>query len=193
MHNKTILGLTSGEWALVGLTIIWGATFLIIRTGLEATGPFFFLGVRFGSATVIMVLLSLPILGGLTLREVIAGVLIGLSLFLGAALQTVGLLSITASKAAFITSFYVPAVPIIQWLVFRRPPKLKAWLAIGCAFIGLLLVAGPDSVSGGFGQGEIFTFISAVVIALEIVLISFFAPSVNVRRVTIIQVARLLF
>lgn len=188
MQNNTIFHLTAGEWALVGLTIIWGATFLIIRTGLETTGPFFFLGVRFGSAALVMTFLSFSIIRDLTLRELIAGALIGLSLFLGAALQTVGLLSITASKSAFITSFYVPAVPMIQWLVFRRPPSLKAWLGIAFAFIGLLLVAGPDGVSGGFGKGEILTFISAVVIAFEIVLISIFAPSVNVRRVTIVQV-----
>lgn len=189
MEQKTILGLTSGEWALIGLTIIWGATFLIIRNGLGASGPFFFIGVRFGSAALIMILLSLAILRKVTLREIVAGILIGFFLFLGAALQTVGLLSITASKSAFITSFYVPAVPIMQWLILRRPPALKAWLGIACAFIGLLLLAGPDGVSAGFGKGELFTFIGAVAIAVEIVLISFFAPSVNVLRVSIIQVA----
>lgn len=189
MEYKTTLRLTSGEWALVGLTIIWGATFLVIRTGLAASGPFFFIGVRFGVAALVMTLLSLSILRGVTLREIVAGILIGFFLFLGAALQTVGLLSITASKSAFITSFYVPAVPIMQWLIFRRPPQLKAWLGIAFAFTGLLLLAGPDGVSAGFGKGELFTFISAVAIAFEIVLISFFAPSVSVLRVSIIQVA----
>ena len=188
MQSNTFLRLTFGEWALVGLTMIWGATFLIIRTGLEASGPFFFLGTRYACAALIMLPLSFSILRGLTLHEVIAGAVIGVSLFLATALQTVGLLSITASKSVFITTFYVPAVPIIQWLLLRRRPKTKAWLGIGCAFIGLLLLSGPDGVSMGFGKGELLTYLSTVAIAFEIVLISFFAGAVNVRRVTIVQV-----
>ena len=38
------------EGSLVLITMIWGATFIIIRSALEATGPFFFVGVRFAFA-----------------------------------------------------------------------------------------------------------------------------------------------
>ncbi len=180
---------TRGEWALVGVTAIWGATFIIIRAALEAGGPLFFVGTRFGSAALVMAAVSLPVLRGMTLREALAGTAIGLALFSGYALQTVGLLSITASKSAFVTAFYVPAVPLLQWLATRRPPRPAAWLGIGCAFAGLVLLAGPDGVSPGFGEGELLTLLAAFAIAVEIVLISLFANTVNVRRVTVVQVA----
>ena len=100
------------EGSLVLITMIWGATFIIIRSALEATGPFFFVGVRFAFAALALVLFSLPLLRDFTWREVWAGMSIGLCIFGDYALQTCGLQTITASKSAFITAFYVPLVPL---------------------------------------------------------------------------------
>ena len=102
------------EGSLVLITMIWGATFIIIRSALEATGPFFFVGVRFAFAALALILFSLPLLKDFTWREVWAGMSIGLCIFGGYALQTCGLQTITASKSAFITAFYVPLVPLLQ-------------------------------------------------------------------------------
>lgn len=109
------------EGSLVLITMIWGATFIIIRSALEATGPFFFVGVRFAFAALALILFSLPLLKDFTWREVWAGMSIGLCIFGGYALQTCGLQTITASKSAFITAFYVPLVPLLQWLVMKPP------------------------------------------------------------------------
>ena len=176
------------EGSLVLITMIWGATFIIIRSALEATGPFFFVGVRFAFAALALILFSLPLLKDFTWREVWAGMCIGLCIFGGYALQTCGLQTITASKSAFITAFYVPLVPLLQWLVMKRPPHLMAWVGIALAFPGVLLLSGPDDSSAGFGWGEMLTAISALAIAMEIILISLVARSVNARRVTIVQV-----
>ena len=46
------------EGSLVLITMIWGATFIIIRSALEATGPFFFVGVRFAFAALALILFS---------------------------------------------------------------------------------------------------------------------------------------
>lgn len=187
--KRTRLGLSPQELALVGVTIIWGATFLVIRHALNVTGPLFFVGLRFASAALLLATMFLPTLRGLTLRELFAGTAIGLGLLVGYALQTYGLIWITASKSAFITAFYVPAVPLLQWLAMRKPPSIMAWLGIVLAFAGLVLLAGPDGVSLGYGKGELLTFISALAIAGEIIIIGVFAGTVDVRRVTVIQLA----
>ena len=189
MQDRKIFQLSQGEWALVGVTMIWGTTFLIIRNALDVTGPLFFVGLRFGSAALALILISLPILRGLTLHELFAGFIIGVALLGSYGLQTFGLISIAASKSAFITAFYVPAVPILQWVFMKRRPGLMAWLGIGCALVGLILLAGPDDVSPGFSMGEFLTLLGAVACALEILFIGYFAGSVNVRRVTVVQVA----
>ncbi len=161
MQDKSVFQLSRGEWALVGITIIWGTTFIIIRNALEVTGPLFFVGLRFGSAAVALTLVSLPVLRGLTLHELFAGSIIGLSLLGGYALQTFGLQTITASKSAFITAFYVPTVPLLQWIFMQHPPSKMGWLGIGCALVGLIMLAGPDGVSPGFSAGELLTLLGA--------------------------------
>ena len=176
------------ELSLLVITMIWGATFLIIRHALADMGPLFFVGLRFASASLVALLFSLPVLRGLTLKEMLAGSAIGVAIFAGYTLQTCGLQTISASKSAFITAFYVPLVPLLQWVVMRRPPGRMAWIGMALAFPGLALLAGPDGVSAGFGRGELLTALGALAIAAEIILVGLAAPQVNARRITLVQV-----
>jgi drug/metabolite transporter (DMT)-like permease len=125
----------------------------------------------------------------LTLFELKAGAFIGVAIMLGYGLQTVGLQSIPSSQSAFITALYVPFVPLLQWLVLGRRPGLMPSIGIMLAFTGLMLLSGPSGASFNFSPGEIATLISAVAIAAEIILISTYAGQVDVRRVTVVQLA----
>ena len=187
--SRSPLVLSRSEAVLVGITILWGTTFLVVQNALAASGPLFFVGLRFGSAALVMALVAAPVLRGLTLAELRAGTMIGAAIFLGYTLQTYGLQTIPSSKSAFITALYVPIVPLLQWLVLKRPPGIMAWIGIGLAFMGLVLLAGPDGTSIGLGIGEWLTLLSAVAIAAEIILIGGFAGRVDVRRVTVVQLA----
>ncbi|MGE8561609.1 MAG: DMT family transporter, partial [Acinetobacter sp.] len=82
---------------------------------------------------------------------------------------------------------YVPLVPILLWLLFRKTPQIMTWCGAILAFLGLVFLTG-----NGFGQiqlnfGQLITILGSIAIALEIILIGFFAGKVNVRRVTVIQ------
>ena len=55
--------------------------------------------------------------------------------------------------------------------------------------VGLMLLAGPEGGSLRFSEGELVTLVSAVAIAGEIILISRYAGQVDVRRVTVVQLA----
>jgi drug/metabolite transporter (DMT)-like permease len=186
---KFIPVLSRSELALVVVTMIWGSTFLVIHNVLAVSGPLFFVGSRYACAAVLTMLLSLRILRGLTRRELVAGVAIGLSLFAGYSLQTYGLQTISSSKSAFITALYVPLVPLFQWIILKRPPHVMSWMGIAFAFGGLTLLAGPEGSAIGLGRGEVLTIAAALAIALEIILISKFAGGVDVRRVTVVQLA----
>jgi drug/metabolite transporter (DMT)-like permease len=181
------LGLGPQDLALVTITMFWGTTFLIVHTAMEHSGPLFFVGLRFVTAGLLTLLVFRSGLAGLTRRELLAGTVIGASLFLGYALQTYGLRSIDSSTSAFITALYVPLVPFFQWLLLRRPPKPAGLLGIALAFAGLVLLAGPGGHGLGLGAGELATLGSAVAIAAEIVLISRFAGNVDLRRITVVQ------
>jgi drug/metabolite transporter (DMT)-like permease len=186
---RSPLALSRSEAVLIGITVLWGTTFLVVQNALAASGPLFFVGLRFGSAALVMALVAAPVLRGLTWAETRAGAMIGVAIFFGYTLQTYGLQTIPSSKSAFITALYVPIVPLLQWLILKRPPGIMAWIGIGLAFMGLALLAGPDGTSIGLGIGEFLTLLSAAAIASEIILIGGFAGRVDVRRVTVVQLA----
>ncbi|GEN61849.1 DMT family transporter [Acetobacter oeni] len=175
------------ELALVGITVLWGASFLISQTGVHHSGPLLFVGTRFLIAGIITSLLFLKTMRGVTLRELGAGATIGLSICLGCGLQTYGLQSISSSQSAFLTALYVPVVPLMQWFVLRKPPHVMSWAGIGLAFTGLILLAGPGAYHVGSGSGVIATLLGTVAMAAEIILISRFAPLVDSRRITVVQ------
>ncbi|UVK81548.1 DMT family transporter [Pseudomonas sichuanensis] len=181
--------LSKAELVLVFITMLWGGTFLIVHTVMSVSGPMFFVGLRFAAAALFVGLVSARSLPGLTFTELKAGMLIGVSIMLGYGLQTMGLQTISSSQSAFITALYVPFVPLLQWLVLGRRPGLMPSLGICLAFAGLMLLAGPDGGSLHFSEGELVTLVSAVAIAGEIILISRYAGKVDVRRVTVVQLA----
>ncbi|MEB4674037.1 DMT family transporter [Enterobacteriaceae bacterium G50] len=177
------------EAILILITMFWGGTFLAVQYAVTLSGPFFFVGVRFAMAAVAVGLLCARSLRGLTKLELKAGVVIGIAIALGYSLQTWGLQSIPSSKSAFITAMYVPLVPLLQWLCLGRMPGLMSCVGIVLAFIGLIFLAGPNGDLLALGQGELITLASAVAIAAEIILISAWAGKVDVRRVTVVQLA----
>ncbi|WP_312268928.1 DMT family transporter [Pseudescherichia sp.] len=177
------------EALLILITMFWGGTFLAVQYAVTLSGPLFFVGLRFATAAVAVALLSLRVLRGITWLEIKAGVAIGVSIACGYGLQTWGLQTISSSKSAFITAMYVPLVPLLQWLCLGRLPGLMSCVGIALAFAGLILLAGPDGNLLAMGEGEWITLVSAVAIAAEIILISAWAGRVDIRRVTVIQLA----
>ena len=177
------------EALLIMITMFWGGTFLAVQYAVSLSGPLFFVGLRFATAALAVGLLSLRTLRGLTWLEVKAGVAIGVAIALGYGLQTWGLQTISSSKSAFITAMYVPLVPLLQWLCLGRMPGVMSCVGIVLAFIGLILLAGPENNLLALGVGEMITLASALAIAAEIILISAWAGKVDVRRVTVVQLA----
>ncbi|WP_285127953.1 DMT family transporter [Leclercia adecarboxylata] len=177
------------EAILILITMFWGGTFLAVQYAVTLSDPFFFVGLRFATAAIAVAIISLKTLPGLTMTELKAGLAIGVSIALGYSLQTWGLQSIPSSKSAFITAMYVPLVPLLQWLCLRRIPGVMSCIGIVLAFIGLILLAGPDDNLLALGKGEIITLVGAVAIAAEIILIGAWAGKVDVKRVTVVQLA----
>ena len=108
-------------------TFIWGTTFIAQDTGMDDIGPFTFNAVRFfvGFLAIVPLAFLFEVKKfksefKLDLKTfVVLSFLIGLSLFLGSALQQVALLYTDVANAAFFTIFYVPMVPIIIF-IFKK-------------------------------------------------------------------------
>ena len=179
----------AAQFALIFITMIWGGTFLAVQYALNFSSPMFFVGCRFAVAALAILLISIKSMRGLTLKEILAGTAIGVVIAIGYGTQTIALQTILSSESAFLTALYVPLVPILMWLIFQKRPSLMTWLGTALAFIGLVLLTGNGISNISLSYGQTLTLICAFVIALEIILIGYFAGKVNLRRVTVIQLA----
>ena len=187
MHIPRLRNLPLPELSLIGVTMIWGVTFLIVHIAVEYTGALLLVGLRFLIAGILAAVLAGRHLRQVTRLELLAGLSIGASLFIGYGLQSYGLQTVESSMSAFLTALYVPLVPLLQWALFRKAPALFSWIGIGLAFAGLLLISGGSAGHLRMSTGEIATLGGTIGIALEIMLIGYFAPHVDSRRVTAIQ------
>lgn len=175
------------QLALILITVIWGGTFLTVQFALNYSSPMFFVGCRFAAAALAVLLLSWRIMRGLNLRELLAGFLIGCTIAIGYGTQTIGLQTISSSESAFLTAVYVPLVPFLLWIIFRKTPHIMTWIGVILAFSGLVLLTGNGFTQISFSFGQALTLFGAIAIALEIILIGYFAGKVDLRRVTVIQ------
>lgn len=185
--SRLSMRISRQELVLIFITMVWGGTFLVVHRAMAHSGPFFFVGLRFAAASLLLALFFRRHLRQVSWLELRAGALIGIAIAGGYGLQTWGMQTISSSQSAFLTALYVPVVPLLQWLFLRRPPGVMAWVGILLAFTGLVLVAGPQEGRLALNAGEIATLLSTLAIAAEIILISRFAGQVDVRRVTLIQ------
>ena len=125
-------------------TFIWGTTFIAQDTGMDNIGPFTFNAVRFfvGFLAIIplMILFELKNFKSEFKLDkktfIIYSLLIGISLFLGSALQQVALLYTDVANAAFFTIFYVPMVPIIIFLFGKKSMHWSVWPSVVLCLIG---------------------------------------------------------
>ena len=141
-------------------TFIWGTTFIAQDTGMDNIGPFTFNAVRFFVGFLAIVPLAF-------LFEVkkfksefkldfktftVLSFLIGLSLFLGSALQQVALLYTDVANAAFFTIFYVPMVPIIIFLFRKKSIHWSVWPSVVLCLIGGYLLTNFHDVTVRLGD-----------------------------------------
>ena len=125
-------------------TFIWGTTFIAQDTGMDNIGPFTFNAVRFFVGFLAIVPLAFLFEMKKFKSEfrldfktfAILSFLIGLSLFLGSALQQVALLYTDVANAAFFTIFYVPMVPIIIFLFKKKSIHWSVWPSVILCLIG---------------------------------------------------------
>jgi len=172
---------------LVLVTMIWGSTFLVVKETLKLTGPFTYLALSYSVGTLVLALIFHKRLLRIKRQDVMNGVIIGMFLFTGYALQTTGIQYTTVSKAGFITGMYVPLVPLFSFLFLRHKPTLKAIVGVALSIIGLCLLSINNQFNFEFGIGEALILGSAFAYALHIIMISKFAPNADAVNLAIVQ------
>lgn len=176
--------------ALILVTVIWGGGFVASDMALESMKPFQIMMVRFLLASVLMGVISrAQRKGEEKLKDrsgaIKAGVLMGVTLFMGFAFQIIGLQYTTPSKNAFLTALNVVIVPFIAFVILKK--KIGAKGIIGAVMsvlgVGLLSLNGNFTVSLGDG----LTLLCAVGFAFQIFFTSEFVKKYPASVLNMVQ------
>jgi drug/metabolite transporter (DMT)-like permease len=160
---------------LVLITLIWGATFVVIKNALVDINPLLFNAVRMLLASVCLLALYWRKVAQIRAPALRSGLLLGAFLWAGYEFQTTGLKLTTASKSGFLTGVSVALVPVFMALFWKR--RVNHWTALGvvAAVIGLVLMTVPAGSAGAaadwssINRGDILTLACAVSFAFHII------------------------
>ncbi|MEO7066299.1 MAG: DMT family transporter [Rhodanobacter sp.] len=151
---------------LLGVTAVWGSTFVLIKDVLSRMSVVDFLAVRFTIAAVVMAVLFARPIRRLGRRQVAHGLLLGTLYGVAQLLQTWGLSLISPSVSGFATGMYVVFTPIIAMVLLGQRMAGVVWFSVALATLGLALL----SLHGlSVGLGVWLTLASAAAYALHIV------------------------
>jgi drug/metabolite transporter (DMT)-like permease len=164
----------------VGVTAVWGWTFVVVKNAIAEYPTLPFLQLRFILAFLVMAVLvrRLP-----TRRELLVGLAAGTVLAGGYLTQTVGLSLISPGNAGLITGLLVLFTPLLD-RVFGVPLKLRTIVAVIVSVIGIGMLTGGPS---GFGLGDVLVIVCAVLFALHIVLLSRWSPGLRSAPLAMVQ------
>src|SRR5512132_254294 len=170
--------------ALLGVTAVWGVTFVQVKDAVAIYPLFAFLAVRFAIATATLAVPGARRVRGLGRSGVVAGSFLGLLLAAGYALQTAGLERTTVSSTGFITGMYVVLTPLIALLLYRARIGLAAWGGVVLATAGLAMLSG---IHAGSVTGDLLVLAAAAVYSLQIVLMERYAPRYDAVAFTLVE------
>ena len=172
--------------ALVGVTVIWGITFVQVQDAIALYPLFAFLAVRFTISTVVLAPFAYGSLRRLPRSGYLVGAGVGALLATAYALQTAGLDRTTVASTGFITGLYVVFTPLLALAVFGTAVPRALWLGIVLAVAGLLLLNG---VPGGSTLGNLLVLANALFQAFQITALERYAPRYDPRALTFLQMA----
>ncbi|EOS60654.1 hypothetical protein C815_01112 [Firmicutes bacterium M10-2] len=162
MHKK--------KWANIACLItamVWGGGFIATASALDTFEPGTILALRFSGSAFLFLMLVLIRKPKISKEGIKASVLSGIFLYLAFLLQTIGLKYTSTGMNAFLTAVNVVVVPYLSWIVFRKKPLDRQFLASGLCLFGI----GCLSLSSGsfsFNIGDLLSLGCAFLFAGQI-------------------------
>ncbi|MHB9012959.1 MAG: DMT family transporter [Ignavibacteriaceae bacterium] len=185
------------EGSLLFITIIWGATFVIIKGALSEITPMLFIAVRFTLAAVLLFPFFFRSVLNSSKETIKDGLILGVIYFLGFATQTIGLQYTTATKSAFITGTFVLFTPIFQLIFEKKIPGKGNLIGILFVILGLIFLSSKgenaldvfSEIGSGFNIGDFFTLICAVFFAMYLVYLDISSKKHDYKPLVFIQIS----
>ena len=168
---------------LIGVTAVWGWTFVVVRDAIVLYGVLPFLAVRFALAAGALTPLYAP---KVTRRALLVGGGIGVVLALAYFFQTTGLLFTTPTNSGLITGLFVVFAPLADRVLFGVKSSRQVIVAVFLSLFGMILLAGGGQE--GVNPGDFLTLLCAAALGVHIALLSRYAAGHDAGGLTLAQI-----
>ncbi|MEH6631905.1 MAG: DMT family transporter [Halopseudomonas aestusnigri] len=170
--------------------IIWGSTFVVQQVSMDLIGPMTFTAARFFLGLITVAPLAIREWNRkkslsrhlnqrpLSNKDLMLMVLIGVILFVGTIVQQIGIIHTSVTNAGFLTAMYVPLVPLLGLIIFRKNPHWVIWIAVAFSLTGTTLISGVDS-SLELGYGDALVLTSSIFWGLHVLLVGVIASKTS--------------
>lgn len=118
---------------------------------------------------------------------ILAGMFLGLLLFVAFFTQTEGMRFTSVSNAGFITGLGVPLVSFLGFIFFKQKASVAVWAGITLATVGLYCLTVGDKFV--FNKGDALVLVCAFGFAFHILLTGKFVSTMPVIFLSIVQLA----
>jgi drug/metabolite transporter (DMT)-like permease len=177
------------DLSLAFCSLLWGATFVVVKNSLGYSSVFVFLAARFTLAALLMAVFRPRVFRTLEKEELFAGAALGLFMFGGYAFQTAGLQYTTPAKSGFVTGSSVVLVPLLLGIFWGRRLTFWAYGGVFAAVFGLYFLTVPAEGLSHLNRGDLLTFVAAGLYAMHIILVGDYTRRHSVAALSALQVA----
>ena len=183
---------------MIAVVLLWGTTFVLVKTALATISPQWFNALRMMLAFACLALLYRRQWLKLTHTAWWMGATAGLFLATGYFFQTQGLVYTTPTNSAFITALVVVLVPCLVSLPVLRPagtvqPTWIAWAGALTAFAGVALLTVPARAPwrvmlASMNRGDLLTLACAMAFSLHLLTLAHTARRVPFEQIALLQI-----
>jgi len=186
----------SAEGILLLITLIWGVTFVIIKSALQDISPMLFISFRFTLSALILSPFIKNLFNPGAKQIIKDGIFLGFLYFASFATQTAGLKFTSATKSGFITGTFIIFIPLFQFLIEKRIPGKGNFIGIFLAFTGLIFLSAKgtsffevfNEMGSGFNEGDFLTIICAIFVALYIIYLDKISKKHDYKSLAFLQI-----
>jgi len=175
------------DLVLILVCVFWGTTFILSKILLTEISLLYYLSLRLVIAAILMWFIAIPYRRKLDRPTLLAGLILGIFLFLSYLFQMWGIKYTSASNAGFITGTSVIMVPVFSALLFKERPKLITLAGIALATCGLYFLSGGDYQA--LNKGDWLVLVCAVAAAFHVIFTSHYAPRHDIYLLMAIQLS----
>ncbi|MFR7591746.1 MAG: DMT family transporter [Longibaculum sp.] len=166
-----------GGLFLLTAALIWGSSFIVMKSAVDFLTPAVLLFVRFTLAALFLSILFYKQLKNYPKEKIVGGLLTGCCLFCAYYVQTWGLNFTTPGKNAFLTAVYCAIVPFLVWLFYHKRPDVYNFIAAFICILGIGCVSLDGHLS--INIGDFLTLCGGFLYAVHILMIKKFSQGVE--------------